>query len=53
MRHKPEGVTALSGKLDQVAMHGVLMRIRDMGINLIYINFFREENRHKPKGNKR
>jgi len=38
MRHKPEGETVLSGKLDQSALHGVLVRIRDLGLNLISIN---------------
>ena len=38
MRHEPEGETVLSGKLDQAAMHGVLVKIRDLGLNLISIN---------------
>ena len=38
MRHDPEGETVLSGKLDQAALHGVLVRIRDLGLNLISIN---------------
>ena len=38
MRHEPEGETVLSGMLDQSALHGVLMRIRDMGLNLISVN---------------
>jgi len=38
IRHEPEGETVLSGSLDQSALHGVLVRIRDLGLNLISIN---------------
>ena len=38
MRHEPEGETVLSGSLDQAALHGVLVRIRNLGLNLISIN---------------
>jgi hypothetical protein len=38
MRHEPEGETVLSGMLDQAALHGVFMKIRDMGLNLIAVN---------------
>jgi len=38
MRYEPEGETVLSGMLDQAAMHGVFMKIRDMGLNLIAVN---------------
>jgi len=38
IRHEPEGETALSGLLDQAALHGVLMKVRDLGLNLISVN---------------
>ncbi len=38
MRHEPEGETVLSGMLDQAALHGVFMQIRDLGLNLISVN---------------
>ena len=38
MKHEPGGETVLSGKLDQAAMHGVFVKIRDMGLKLISVN---------------
>jgi len=38
MRHEPEGETVLSGSLDQAALHGVMVKIRNLGLNLISIN---------------
>jgi len=38
MQHDPEGETVLSGMLDQAALHGALMRIRDLGLTLISVN---------------
>jgi hypothetical protein len=37
IRHEPEGETVLSGKLDQAALHGVFMKIRSLGLNLISV----------------
>ena len=38
MRYEPKGETALTGDLDQAALHGVLIRIRDLGLKLISVN---------------
>ena len=38
MRHEPGGETVLTGMLDQSAMHGVFVKIRDLGLYLISVN---------------
>ena len=38
IRHKPEGETVLSGMLDQAALHGVFVKIRDLGLYLSSVN---------------
>ena len=38
MRHEPEGDTVMTGMLDQAALHGVLVKIRNLGLNLISVN---------------
>ena len=34
---KPNGETVVSGEMDQAALHGVLNRIRDLGLELISV----------------
>ena len=46
MSHQPQGETLLRGMLDQSALHGVLVRVRDLGLNLISVN------RVEPKASK-
>ena len=38
VRLDPGGETVLSGALDQAALHGVLIRIRDLSLKLISVN---------------
>ena len=38
IRLDPGGETVLSGTLDQAALHGVLIRIRDLGLKLISVH---------------
>ena len=38
IRHEPDGETVLTGMLDQAAMHGIFVKIRDLGLNLISVN---------------
>lgn len=38
MRYEPKGETVLSGKLDQAALQGVFVKIRDLGLKLISVN---------------
>ena len=38
MRHEPERETVLTGYLDQAALHGIFVKIRDLGLNIISVN---------------
>ena len=38
MQHESGGETVLSGLLDQAALHVVLVKIRNLGLNLISVN---------------
>ena len=38
LQQQPGGETSLTGMLDQAALHGVLVKIRDLGLNLISVN---------------
>ncbi len=39
LTHRPEGVTVLTGPVaDQAALHGILNRIRNLGVTLLSVN---------------
>ncbi|MBN1978112.1 MAG: hypothetical protein JW918_12015 [Anaerolineae bacterium] len=38
VRQEPDGETILSGPLDQAALHGVLAKVRDLGLVLVSVN---------------
>ena len=44
IQHDPDGETALNGLLDQAALHGVFVKIRDLGLYLISVNQLKEVN---------
>ena len=42
--HNSDGETIISGPLDQAALHGILMRIRDLGLTIISVNLQTPDN---------
>jgi hypothetical protein len=49
MRLDPGGETVLWGTLDQAALHGVLIRIRDLGLKLISVNLVGDHTSAAPE----
>jgi hypothetical protein len=48
MRHKADGTTVLSGPVvDQAALHGLLQRVRDLGLPLISVTRADSKPRHE------
>jgi len=47
MQHDPGGETVLSGTLDQAALHGVLVKIRDLGLKLVSVNLVGDKSAEK------
>jgi hypothetical protein len=51
VRHEENGETVLSGTLvDQSALHGVLMRIRDLGLPLVAVSRTERTEDQAPEG---
>lgn len=37
---RPDGETVISGRMDQAALHGVLSRVRDLGLVLLSVQSY-------------
>ena len=48
---QPHGETVISGAMDQAALHGILNRIRDLGLVLISVQRTRSNDNSNTKGN--
>jgi hypothetical protein len=48
IRLDPDGETVLLGALDQAALHGVLIGIRDLGLKLVSVNRIGPTDGHHP-----
>jgi hypothetical protein len=50
IRQEPEGETVMTGLLDQSAMQGVFVKIRDLGLKIISVNPVGQQNpdNHTP-----
>jgi hypothetical protein len=44
----PNGETLISGIFDQAALHGILNRIRDLGLVLLFVQSYPAGEKHEP-----
>jgi hypothetical protein len=51
LTHQGDGTTSLSGAMsDQAALHGLLTKIRDLGMTLISVEVVNPSDRSRPTG---